>query len=185
MLLREHGAVNGQLRVWSDSLARQSREFNRDLRLLAPWISVPVTHLKAFIIDSGCMTVEEWTCIAEFIDDVPTVSQLLETSRAALGELIPLRPKISRRAQTAGVDHAEAFREFEALVNAIEEALEFSGSLLWRYARIEQHSKELMEAIDFRALFDEERRILLMNLQGYSISKSEQTTLAYPAGQRT
>lgn len=160
LLSQEDASINEELRYWASCLVDQERVFNHDLRMLAPWTFVPVTNLNNFIGDSGVTEFKEWIHIAEFIDRVPTISQLPDASRAILGELSELRSKICQRVHCAKIDHAALLKELDALAGAIEEASAFSKNLLLRYTRIARQSKEIMEMMDYRSLFDEERRIL-------------------------
>jgi hypothetical protein len=157
------GADNEEIRSWADSLVHQVRELDRDFRMLAPWTSVCTTHLEAIIYQSDASALEAWSHITDTLDRMPSVSHFPATSNAILHELVALRSKICGRALATGLDCTAGLIEFDALVSAIEEALEFSKNILLRYTRVAQQSEAIMKVMDVGSLFDEERRMLLVN----------------------
>lgn len=163
MLLQEHSAGNRELRFWTDSLIHQTREFNRDLHMLAPWTSAHTADLRIIINEYDATALEQWDHITEILDRVPVISRLPEAANEVLSELVAMRMKIDRRITTTGIDRAEVLSRFDVLVNTIEEASTLSKNLLSRYTRLAQQSEAIMESMGLWSLFDEERYVSCIN----------------------
>jgi hypothetical protein len=158
----EHGAVDaGELRFWTNALISQTREFNRDLKTLAPWTSNCTAHLATISSASDAAIVGHRANITEMLDRVPTISRLPEASPNVLDELGALRTQLDQRSQTTGRDgHLAVLSALDAVTSAIETALESSQSLLSRYDCLARQSAAIGETLDLRALFDEEHKVL-------------------------
>jgi hypothetical protein len=161
-LSKEHGAVEaGELRFWTNALISQTREFNRDLKTLAPWASIRSAHPATISGAWDAAILGQWANITEMLDRVPAVSGLPQASPTVLDELGALRTQMDQCSQTTGRDdRLTVLRELDALTSAIETALESSQSLLSRYARLARQSEVIGETMDLRALFDEEHKVL-------------------------
>lgn len=158
-LAREQGeSAVTELRFWTDSLIHQTREFNRELRTLAPWITADTQQLAMIIKRYDTAALEQWDRIMMLLDRVPAISGLPEPL-TVLSDLIELCAQLERRLPTTGPDLATILNGFDVLQKAIEEACELSKDLFSRYARLAQRSETLVGTLDFRALFDEERRL--------------------------
>jgi cyclic beta-1,2-glucan synthetase len=161
-LSNEHGAGEaGELRFWTNSLISQTREFNRDLKTLAPWASIRTAHPATLNSADDAAILGQWANITEMLDRVPAISRLQEDSPTVLDELGTLRAQLDQCSQTTGRDDRLAvLSELDALTSAVEAASKTSQSLLSRYARLARQSEAVGETMDLRALFDEEHKVL-------------------------
>ncbi|HKX33658.1 MAG TPA: hypothetical protein VJ302_38620 [Blastocatellia bacterium] len=164
LLHPDHSAVNRELCLGADSFIRQTRDFSRDLQMLAPWIAASATALQ-IIGEHDAVKSGEWAHLTELLDQVPIIWHLPETTGTMLTELGALRPKICRGRPVTGGECARVLSEFDNLVSAVEGGRVFSKDLLSRYAQIAQESEETVKIMDFQGLFDEERKALRMNWQ--------------------
>jgi cyclic beta-1,2-glucan synthetase len=158
-LSREQGeSAVTELRFWTDALIHQTRELNRDLCTLAPWTTADTRQLATIIKRYDPETLGQWNRIMKMLDRVPAISDLPEPL-TVLNDLVELCAQLERRLPTTGLDRLTVLNGFDVLARAIEEACALSKDLLSRYARLAQRSETLAGTLDFRSLFDEERRV--------------------------
>jgi cyclic beta-1,2-glucan synthetase len=173
-LTHEHGGGQFEhLRSWTDSLMHQLVERRRDLATLAPW-SLPFTaHIAPAITSCGEPVAVEWCDILESIERVPTLSQLPGVCDEVLPRFAKLRREIE---ECSGVSREKALRGVDILIGQIQQASETAVELASRYARIAGRSDEIMEAMDFRFLFDVEQKVFVI---GYNVTDGRRDNSFY------
>ena len=115
----------------------------------------------------------EWNSLLSSLDYVPAISQLSASCEGALGRLATLRKLVD---ETSAAGRERALRGLDILVSQIEEASERAVDLASRYADIARRSDAMMEAMDFRFLFDADRRVFII---GYSVTDGRRDNAFY------
>jgi cyclic beta-1,2-glucan synthetase len=157
-LAHEHGEVNfKELRWWVGALEHQVSGCRRDAETLTPWgvlLTTPQIEAPAESIESK----DKWTALARRLDAVPSLAEVPELCDNALVQLAASQDPGS---QAAGPD------ELSQLVKALEHAAGAAGDALSRLSRLAQTCEEIMETMDFKFLFDPERKVFTI---GYNVT---------------
>jgi hypothetical protein len=145
---------------WAVSLARQVSGLRADLRMFAPWVSLPTRHLASLIRRHDAWACAHWRRIIEVLERPSAVSLLPATLGAALAELALLSERLDDLLPSETPDRKSVLDGCEQLRGAIEEAARSSAELTSRYARLAERGSAFAVESDFASLFDEERRML-------------------------
>ena len=173
-LSHEHGAaLFEQLRSWTDSLVHQLRERLRDIATLAPWSSESTAHIAPAIMSCGKEVAAEWSDIRSALDALPTVLQLPPICEGGLARFAKLRKQVEA---TSAVNRESVLRDLDILVSQIEQASETTTDLVSRYADIARRSDTMLEAMDFRFLFDADRKVFNV---GYNVTDGRRDNAFY------
>src|SRR5581483_6814924 len=108
--------------------------------------------------------IESWQTIVEAFDHVPVVGEINERCTQALDELKFLSAELS----SPGTPERDALLTgFDTLTALIERAFHATTQLLQRTGALAHSCDEIVEAMDFHYLFDDERRMFVI---GYNVS---------------
>ncbi len=151
-LAHEHGEMNfKELRWWVTAFKHQVKACRRDMVTLAGWTPwLPENRNE----EEGIET--PWKSLWVLLEGIPTLAEVPEVCDAALVQLAAL----------PGED-AAAPAEINALTAALEEASRAAGDLLSRLSRLARSAEETADAMDFKFLFDRERKLFTI---GYNVS---------------
>jgi len=148
-LAHEHGEINfKELRWWVTSLKHQVEACGRDIVTLAGW--------TPWLPKSGERTEAPWQSLRVLLEGVPTLAEVPGVCDTALVQLAALQ----------GED-VSATAEVTALTAALEQAARAAGDLLSRLSRLAKSAEGTTEAMDFKFLFDRERKLFTI---GYNVS---------------
>lgn len=161
-LAHEHGEVNfKELRWWVASLLRQIKGLLRDGETLASWgrklpgtsevapasvaETVPYSHADSGIAES----------VLRLLNTVPALAEIPEICDSALVQLAGLPADSSSSYATS------------QLTKSLEQSAQNAGEVLSRLSRLAHASEQALEAMDFKFLFDNERKVFTI---GYNVS---------------
>jgi cyclic beta-1,2-glucan synthetase len=164
-LSHEHGREPFEkVRFWINALMHQLREYRRDLVTLCPWASVLAPHVAGKIRERSEEAARHWDELISPVDRVFTLSELPEACEQTLDKLYRLRSEIER----GGGGGDDTLKSIDVLRTAIEDAREAATGLLARAADIARTADRTIEEMDFRFLFDEERKVFII---GYNVTE--------------
>ena len=168
-LAQEHGAGDFTEAVfWAGALLRQVKEFARDLRAFAPAVHTRGSHLRHVLSSDLAAPLRPELALA--LERVESPARVSEVYDAALTDL-------SARVSDSAQEPAQVSAEKEALpggapslTTAIEDAASAVTALLSRLSRLARRCGEFFEGMDFRFLFDEERKVFRI---GYNVTTGQ------------
>ncbi len=186
-LSHEHGGEQfADLRWWTSSLLKEAQNYNRDLKLLAPWAAVTATNLNSSNRDF--VGASQWPNINSELKQVPSLTRIAETCDRALVQLAALRVQLeeggirqqhdagqSRHVET-GMPAIHALEELNKLTRALEEAAESARTISNRLAAIVQTCQRIVDEMEFRFLLDPERKVFTI---GYNVSEGHHDNSFY------
>jgi len=156
-LAQQHGSNDfTEAGFWAGALLRQVKELARDLRAFAPVVHSRGSHLSRVLSSARAAPLLRPE-LALSLERVESLSRASEIYDAALTDL-------SVRASETAPDDAPS------LTTSIEDAAAAVTSLLSRLSRLARRCGELFEGIDFRFLFDEERKVFRI---GYNVTAGQ------------
>ncbi|MBC8031114.1 MAG: hypothetical protein H7Z16_13450 [Pyrinomonadaceae bacterium] len=164
-LAHEHGEVNfKELRWWVGALQHQVSGCQRDADLLASWGRslpgsapgsagiLPANEVPADPTDSD----SGLTSLLQLLNTVPTLAEVPEICDSALVQLSGLRN-----------DHPLSAETVARLTKALEDSAQAAADVLSRLSRLAHASEQSMAEMDFKFLFDPERKVFTI---GYNVS---------------
>ena len=156
-LAHEHGEINfKELRWWLGTLQHQIDSCQRDAETLAPWGRL----LSQFHSETAALELEAaslWELLAVFLQTVPTLAELPHFCESALAQVATLQTRLPGQVSTA----------FARLTEALEHGGGAAGDFLSRISRLAHASERIGEEMDFKFLFDLERKVFTI---GYNVS---------------
>ncbi|MCW5978201.1 MAG: hypothetical protein KIT09_08990 [Bryobacteraceae bacterium] len=132
----EDSARSAETRHWADELAKQIGRIEETARLLTPWA---LPEARALVRQLGADVGPDGT-------EMPL--------EAIPGFAASLRQRVPRDGRSAG-DRARA-----SLAQDLERAGEFAASMLEKLDRLAAEAESFVNAMDFRFLYNEERKLL-------------------------
>ncbi len=160
-----------ELRVWADALRACVESHALDAKILIPWMRLDSKQI-AGIAQLRRDQAPEWTAIEPFLDSVPKLADAPDRFDAALRELATLRGRL--------VDSAPGDRDTIARVTALAEALRLSAAdataLIRRLSAIAKTAERMFQAMEFRFLFDDQRKLFSI---GYRVTDGSLDTNCY------
>jgi cyclic beta-1,2-glucan synthetase len=151
-LAHEHGEPNfKELRWWVGAFKHQIASCRRDLDTLAGWTPWLIKSQSAL---NESANEGDWKNLSDLLNGVPTLAEISDISDRALVELAALSD------QAAQLDIGE-------LTSALEKAAGVTAEILSRLSRLAKNADDVNEAMDFRFLFDRERKLFTI---GYNVS---------------
>lgn len=148
-----------ELRYWNTSFIQQVRQGTRDLAVLAPWAASLIPHLTPVINACSAEAAVHWLKIVKVLERVSSTAELPSLCDAALVELAALHAELQQRVPPQNIEQDAALKGISLITTAIEEAAQHCRDLLARYARLAERSEAFVQAMDFRFLYDEERKV--------------------------
>lgn len=173
-LSHEHGAGQfDQLGSWTRSFAHQLREHGRDLATLAPWAQAITARIEPALLACSPEGATEWKDILSSLEQIPSIDELPIVCDGALKRVAVLRKGIE---QCTGQDREKAMRGLDVLRGHLEQSSNSATELVSRYATLARQSQEMIDAMNFRFLFDEERKVLII---GYNVTDGRRDNSYY------
>ena len=166
-LAYEHGeAEYEELRFWTGALLHQTREHRRDLDTLLPWAQITLERLSEAARATSAAAGQQVQEIEELLAQLPGPGEIPGACDRALAAAAALREELERAQPGAG--HDAALGELDRLTRAFEGGALMAQTLLSRYARLARRADETVMEMDFRFLFDAERKVFVI---GYNVSE--------------
>ncbi|HYJ46445.1 MAG TPA: hypothetical protein VEV81_07510, partial [Pyrinomonadaceae bacterium] len=166
-LSQEHGQKSFEdLRYWINSLQHQTRALRRDLSTLTAWAGDSLSHLSPVISRCSKDAATPWEELAEALDRVPSLSGIPEECEGALRKIDALRALVEECA-AAAPEKDGALNGLSILRATIEESSRAAQSALARMTTLVGHCGLTVDEMDFRFLFDEERKVFRI---GYNVT---------------
>ncbi len=164
-LAHEHGDKHfEELRFWIAALAHETGAHSRDLETLTPGIETSAKELRVRLKDYPAPILEQWLAIETGAGRVTSLSGARCQCDAALVSLAALRSQIERQMNR---DNRRVLEELDAVSRIAARTLEASESFLARLDSIARLCDRFIGEMDFRFLFDEERKVLTI---GYNVT---------------
>jgi len=162
-----------ELHFWIASLLNQMRAARRDFNTLIPWEASHARHLTPLIERSAPQFVTRWQNIAETFSRMPTVGEIPERCAEALDGIKSLSSELDSLEVS---ERAALGSGLGMLAASIERTLEAAIELLGRAGALAQVCDEIVEAMDFHFLFDDEREMFVI---GYNVSDGRRDNSFY------
>lgn len=154
-LAHEHGDVNfKELRWWVGALQHQITCCQRDANTLAPWGRL-LSQFHLETAGAGPTTADELSLLTGVLSKVPTLAEVPGLCEVALDQAAILDDVLPA--------------PFAFLKEALEQGTHASQDLLSRLARLAHTSEQFVEEMDFKFLFDVERKVFTI---GYHVTAS-------------
>ncbi len=155
-LAHEHSGVNfRELRWWVGALQHQAVSLRRDLDGLCSW-----GRLLPMFPESKDGTASSLELTLQKLRSVPTIGDIPRICDNSLVQL-------------AGLQHSEEFESSKELLarltRALEQSLGAASDLLSRLSRLARTCDQIVEEMDFKFLFDDERKLFPI---GYNVASS-------------
>jgi len=164
-LAHEHGEGNfEELRWWVTTLGRQIEGLRRDGETLASWgRNLPVSEAVASLDSEASDPTSNsnsrlFDSVLPMLNTVPTLAEIPEICDSALVQLAGT--------PDSSLSSTDAIGQ---LTKSLEEAAQRAGEVLSRLSRLAHASEQASEAMDFKFLFDAERKVFTI---GYNVSTS-------------
>ena len=151
---------------WAGALLRQLKEFARDLRTFAPTVQPRDSQLSHVL--SSDLAAPLRPELAHALERVEGLARATEVFDAALTDLSAQSSDTGQA--SANVPAAAALVATPSLTTAIEDAASSAAAVLSRMSRLARRCGELFEKMDFRFLFDEERKVFRI---GYNVTAGQ------------
>lgn len=153
-----------EFHFWIAALLNQTRTARRDFDTLISWNSSQVGHLLPLIEHAAPQIVARWQQIVETFNRVPTVSEVDEHCARALEEIKLLSAEL---APLEAKECAALLSGLSTLTASIEKTALAAKEFLHRTGTLARTCDEIVEAMDFHFLFDDERKLFVI---GYNVS---------------
>ncbi|HEX8890061.1 MAG TPA: glucoamylase family protein, partial [Pyrinomonadaceae bacterium] len=158
-LAQEHGQASFEdLRFWINSLQHQARAVRRDLNTLTSWAGEATNHLAPIINRCSQDADALWQKIMSALDRTLALSRIPEECASALPQLDELRALIEACSSEVTEKDA-ALKGLKTLRTTIEESSSAASYALARMTLLVRQCDEIVNEMDFRFLFDEERKV--------------------------
>jgi cyclic beta-1,2-glucan synthetase len=147
------------LSSWTGYLRRQAQELSRELYVFAPWTSVRTAHMAPIIRRQSGRALARWNCIVEGLDRPSAISGPPEELYGLLVELEGLCRQLDPSLPPDTAERETVLKGCDELRDAIQGALRASNDARSRYASLANRCQAVVEATEFRPLFDQEYRL--------------------------
>ncbi|MDX2033697.1 MAG: glucoamylase family protein, partial [Blastocatellia bacterium] len=153
-----------ELNYWIAALLDQMRAARRDFNTLIPWEASLAAHLTPLIERAAPRLVATWERIADTFALVPVAGEINGRCAAALVEIRTLSTELA----TLATSERDALgKGLNLLAASIERTSRAAAEFVQRTEALANACDDLIEAMDFRFLFDEEREMFAI---GYNVS---------------
>ena len=167
-LSQEHGDTGfEELGYWVRALLRQTRALRRDINTVTPWAGRVVEHFAPLVETCSPEVAAGWQELQSSLERVPALARIPEECDVALGRVDALKAKIEACALGTMPEREAALNGLALLTVAVEEAASASKGALARMSALVQQCDQLAGEMDFRFLFDEERKVFRI---GYNVT---------------
>jgi cyclic beta-1,2-glucan synthetase len=168
-LAQEHGPGDfAEAAFWAGALLRRLKEFARDLRTFAPTVYPRDSHLRYVLTPDLAAPLRPE--LARAFDRVESLARMSEVYDAALTDLSAQASGLTRGTANLSPADEAVLGGTPSLTTAIEDAATDITSVLSRLSRLARRCGELFEEMDFRFLFDEERKVFRI---GYNVTAGQ------------
>ena len=145
--------------AWANAILASVESHVRDAVALIPWMRLPVKEVLA-ISDHQTSSPPELSAIEPFFRLVPTFLDAPTRCKGALSELMVLREKLSREG-----NNPATLARIDALIPVMEKSATEASDLIRRLSKLAQKAEEMMQAMDFTFLFDNNRKLFSIGYQ--------------------
>jgi cyclic beta-1,2-glucan synthetase len=164
---QEQGAIAADIFAefhrWIALLLNQTRAARRDFDTLIPWEAWRIAHLTPIIERAAPHLIADWQKIAKMFSHVPTVAEIEEHGPQALIEIELLSANLAALETS---DRDALGRGLGTLNALIQRSVDTAVQFRQRTAALAHTCDVLVEAMDFRFLFDEDRKLFVI---GYNV----------------
>ncbi len=173
-LVHEHGGGQfAQVISWTRSFMHQLREHRRDLAILTPWTLAFSLQIDPAVVSSSDEVAAELANILGQLDRIPALYELPAICDKARAEFSVLRKKIEG---SSGARRQKVLRGLDTLTGHLEQSSQTATELASRYAECSRHCEQIIAAMDFRFLYDDERKVFII---GYNVTDGRRDNSFY------
>ena len=162
-----------EFHFWIAALLNQTRTARRDFNTLISWNASQVGHLTPLIEHAAPQFMTRWQRIAEKFSRVPTVSEIADHCAYALDEINVLLTELAALGEQ---ERAALLAGLSTLTASIEKTALAATDFLHRTGMLAQTCDEMVEVMDFKFLFDDERKLFII---GYNVSEGRRDNSYY------
>lgn len=165
-LSHEHGAETfRELGWWVGAFSRQIQSFQNDLHTLAPWAQALSGDTPLKDVESKFAV--QLSEILKPLSAVPAVVEVPELLDSALVQLAALQGNTSELEPRETAERVASAEKIALLTATLEDAAGAARTYLSGLTRLAQQCEQIFEEMDFRFLFDEERKLFTI---GYNVT---------------
>ena len=158
---------------WIALLLNQTRAARRDFDMLIPWEATLISHLTPLIENQAPQAAEHWQKIVEMFSHVPTIGEIVDHCALALEEITALSNELAALETPERAAPSRGLAPLSALVMRVSLA---AAQLQQRTNAIAHTCDEMVEAMNFNFLFDEERKLFVI---GYDVAHGRRDNSYY------
>jgi cyclic beta-1,2-glucan synthetase len=167
-LAHEHGPENfTELRFWISATSRQVEAYQRDMRILAVDGAALMAQLEPLARGFPGEAADQLLKNAQALESVGSISEMADLYEAALVNLAALSGETRRPGSDATASAPGTADSIASLEKTIEDRARATRNLLARLSKLASRSESIFEEMDFKFLFDEERKVFVI---GYNVS---------------
>jgi cyclic beta-1,2-glucan synthetase len=151
---------DSELRAWAEAVRNSIESNMRDARIIIPWLRLDVKEVVAMAGRSQEHS-PEWAAIESRFTTIPTLAEAPEQFELAIQDLAPLRERLA----FDPLANQEVLARIDALTAALKASADEASSLAGRLMEIASTSQGLFDAMDFRFLFDDSRKLFSIGMR--------------------
>ncbi len=155
------------LRHWTERIHHQLRAMRREIESLVPWISM-LDQVPDLLQIVNTPAAEAWEALKGSLPLMPAVDEVETLCETGLQRLFRLRTALKAMPETG--DRGQALAWCAQLGEKLVSAQKNAGLLLQDFLKIGLQSEKMVEAMDFRFLFNPGRQIFRI---GYNVDAGE------------
>src|SRR5579862_1295107 len=148
------GPPDSALSIWSAAFKASIESHVHDAEILIPWARLDSKQIAGLAQLRRDQT-PEWTALEPFLQSVPKLGDAPDRFDGALQALSLVRGGLHGGAAASG----ETILWMDALAEALKLSAADSSALIRRLSAIAQTADRLFQAMDFRFLFNDERKL--------------------------
>ncbi len=162
-LAQEHGKdPEPALRIWAEAFQACVDSQVRDVEIVMPWARLESKDMLGLARDLRGQP-PEGAAIEQSLRFIPTLADAPDRFDSILCELSGLRARM----RNALSESSEAITRIDALAEALRRSVAEAGALIRRLSAIAQTAEQMVQAMDFRFLFDDTRKLFSI---GYRVA---------------
>jgi len=150
------------LRLWSEKVRHHLLSMQNELGLLLPWRR-SLAQVPALLQEPPSEITRAWLTLKDILGPIPPLDGIAQVRRTAQEPLQRLKRMLDERAEADNVEQADLVQKArdwcEQLAKNLDSAQGTARSLLIGLRDLGDQAKAILDAMDFRFLFDARRQV--------------------------